>query len=42
MGEALVIFINGILGVFLGMSVLYGAMHLLAYVVKRATKEETP
>ncbi len=40
MGEALIIFANGVLGVFLGMSVLYGAMHLLAYVVKRATKEE--
>ncbi|MEJ5363910.1 MAG: hypothetical protein WHS86_02315 [Desulfosoma sp.] len=42
MGEALIIFVNGIVGVFLGMSVLYGAMHLLAYVVKRASKEGQP
>lgn len=42
MGEALIIFGNGVLGVFLGMSVLYASMHLLAYVVKRATKEEQP
>ncbi len=39
MGEALIIFVNGVLGVFLGMGVLYGAMHLLAWIVGRVAKE---
>lgn len=40
MGEALIIFVNGVVGVFLGMGVLYGAMHLLAWLVRRLGKEE--
>lgn len=42
MAEALIIFVNGVLGVFLGMSLLYGAMHLLAWVVNRFGKEGQP
>lgn len=42
MGEALIIFANGVLGVFLGMSVLYGAMRLLTFLVQRMTKEGQP
>ena len=40
MGEALIIFANGVLGDFLGISVLYGAMHLLAWLVARTAKED--
>ncbi|MGQ9669998.1 MAG: hypothetical protein ACUVWY_07525 [Desulfosoma sp.] len=40
MGEALIIFANGVVGVFLGISVLYGAMHLLAWLVARTAKED--
>lgn len=40
MGEALIIFANGVLGVFLGMSVLYGAMRLLGWLVARMAKED--
>ncbi|MGQ9485607.1 MAG: hypothetical protein ACUVSA_11745 [Desulfosoma sp.] len=40
MGEALIIFANGVVGVFLGISLLYGAMHLLAWLVARTAKED--
>ena len=38
MGEPLRIFVNGIVGVFLGIGVLYLCMNLLAWMVRRLPK----
>lgn len=37
--DSVKVFVEGVLGVFLGMSVLYGAMRLLAVLVRRVRPE---
>jgi Na+-transporting methylmalonyl-CoA/oxaloacetate decarboxylase gamma subunit len=40
MRETLMVFLNGVGGVFLGMGVLYGAIKLMSLVVGLMEKEE--
>ncbi|SHE91051.1 Oxaloacetate decarboxylase, gamma chain [Desulfacinum infernum DSM 9756] len=40
MRESLLVFLNGVSGVFVGMAVLYGAIKLMSLVVGLMEKEE--
>ncbi len=40
MKESLIVFVNGVAGVFLGMAVLYGAIRFISFVAGRFAKGE--